>query len=198
MSAERRGAGRPRCTQSHQAILDAAVALLEQGSWRTLTIEGIAAQAEVSKQTVYKWWPTKSALVMEAYAGAFGEYTPSPDTGDFAADFREFARRSLRTLTQPAMLRALTGLLAEAQLDEDVRRDMRERFLASRRVHWHTLFKRGIETKQVPKDVDVDLALDLLFGPIWMRMLFRHGKLDQAFADATTDHVLRSIGASRS
>lgn len=188
-----RRAGRPRCNESHQAILDAAVALLEQGSWRTLTIEGIAAKAGVSKQTVYKWWPTKSALVMEAYAGSFGEFTPAPDSGDFAADLREFTRRSLRTLSRPSMLRPLTGLLAEAQFDDDVRRDMRERFLAARRMHWYELFKRGIARGEVRKDVDVELTLDLLFGPIWMRMLFRHGKLDAALADATADHVLRSI-----
>ncbi len=193
MTAGPRRAGRPRCTESHEAILEAAVALIDEGSWRTLTIEGIAAKAGVSKQTVYKWWPTKSALVMEAYAGSFGEFTPAPDSGDFAADVREFTRRSLRTLSRPSMLRALTGLLAEAQLDEDVRRDMRERFLAARRAPWHALFKRGIERGQVRQDVDVELTLDLIFGPIWMRMLFRHGKLDTALADATADHVLRSV-----
>ncbi len=90
-------------------------------------MEGIAAKAGVSKQTIYKWWSTKSALVMEAYAGSFGEFTPAPDSGDFATDLREFTRRSLRTLARPHMLGALTGLLAEAQFDENVRQDMRER-----------------------------------------------------------------------
>jgi AcrR family transcriptional regulator len=180
-------------TESHQAILDAAVELLEVGSLRTLTIEAIATKAQVSKQTVYKWWPTKSALVMEAYAGSFGEFTPSPDTGDFAADLREFTRRSLRTLNRPSMMRPLTGLLAEAQFDEGVRTDMRDRFLVSRRHHWHALFKRGISRGQVRADVDVELCLDLLFGPIWMRMLFRHGKLDMRLADTVSNHVLRSI-----
>lgn len=196
MSALPRRAGRPRCEASHQAILDATVALLASAAVHTVTIEGIAAKARVSKQTIYKWWPSKSALVMEAYAGFFTEKNPMPQSGDFEGDLREFFRRAVRTSGKPEVTRVLAELLAEAQRDEQIRRDMRERFIEVRRKPWRALMARGMAEGKVRGDLDVELALDLLFGPVWYRILFRSGKLDEAFADAVSRHVLAALRAS--
>ncbi|MBL9038930.1 MAG: TetR/AcrR family transcriptional regulator [Archangium sp.] len=191
-----KGAGRPRCNESHRAILDATVELLERGSLRTLTIEGIAAEAGVSKQTIYKWWPSKSALVMEAYAGTFGERTPAPNSGRFEDDLLEFMRRALRTLRRPRVARAITGLLAEAQFDDNVHRDLRTLFQNVRREHWRALFKRAIDAGQVSAEADIEVCLDMTLGAIWYRLLFR-GRLDDAFAESLAAAVLRSTpGAS--
>jgi AcrR family transcriptional regulator len=185
--------GRPRCEASHQAILNAAVELLNSAAVHTISIEGIAAKAGVSKQTIYKWWPSKSALVMEAYAGAFTEKNPVPQTGDFEGDLREFTRRVVRTSGKPNVTRVLAELLAEAQRDDSIRRDMRERFIEARRKPWRALIAAGIAAGKASREVDVELCLDLLFGPVWYRILFRSGKLDEAFADAVSGHLLTAL-----
>ena len=82
--------GRPRSEDSHEAILDAVVALLEQEGYGALTIESVARQAGVGKQTIYRWWKSKAEMVMEAYANHSASKLPMPDKGDVTADLESF------------------------------------------------------------------------------------------------------------
>src|SRR5437764_10050904 len=110
-----RAPGRPRSEEARRAILDGAVDLVEDLGYGQVTMEAIARRAGVSKQTVYRWWPTKAALVLEALNEGAAAIAPFPDTGSFEGDVRAFVRRSVAGARANSHL--LAGLMAEAQLD---------------------------------------------------------------------------------
>lgn len=192
--------GRPRCPDSHARILAATNALLETTSWRQLTIEAIAAKAKVSKQTIYKWWGGKPALVMEASLMTLQARVMPADTGDLAHDLTTFLKQSSRNLRETSAGRTLALLIAEAQQRPAFARVFRERFLATRREALRALLERGIARRALRDDFDVELLIDMVFGTFWYRLLTRRAPLDDRFVGQMAALILPSIlssGASR-
>ncbi|WP_203962343.1 TetR/AcrR family transcriptional regulator [Actinocatenispora thailandica] len=160
--------GRPRDERARLAILQAARDLLLEHGYGALTVEGIARRAGVGRQTVYRWWPTKADVALEAM-NAQAELEIA--AGDLAGFLRE-------TFTvAPRYVAALSGLMAHAQLDPAFATRFRAEFLARRRAALIDLVRAELP------DADPEYAADLVFGTLWYLVLTRPERLDAALAD---------------
>jgi AcrR family transcriptional regulator len=181
-----------RSERGHRAVLDAALRLcVEQGYART-TVEGIAARAGVSKKTIYRWWPSKWAVVLEA----IDEVTATidhPDTGDIAADLRAQLTALVALFNSPATGPALTGVIAEGLNDPDLARQLRERLVMPRIDAFKERMRRAQQQGQVPAGSDLDVALDMVYGPVYHRLVFSLGLPDPRGVDRIVHHALRAL-----
>src|SRR6266478_409839 len=191
--AEKRTPGRPRSEESRQSILRSTLKLLrEQGGFSELSIEAIAADANVGKTTVYRWWPTKAALVADAFSTSADEELRFPNTGSVQSDMSLQMRRLIR-IFRSRRGKVVAALLAGGQSDPELIEAFRDRFLWPRRKQAYQTLQRGIDRGEIPADSDLDLILDSLYGPIYMRFLIRHDKLDEGFADEICGLVLNGL-----
>lgn len=198
---EKRGPGRPRSVACQLAVLRATAELLDEGGYAAVTMEAIARRAGVAKQTLYKWWPSRARLVMEAYRERVGGAILIADTGRFADDlerlFLETTSSLRRSTGGPRGLGAvLAGLVADAQGDPELLEEFRTTYFAPRRARVASLFASARARGEIPADTDLNLVLDLLYGPLWIRLLVGHAPLDRRFARGVVAHVLRAIGAA--
>jgi AcrR family transcriptional regulator len=180
---------RPRSEPTRRAILDAALELIETDGYRRLTMEGIAKRASVSKQTVYRWWPSPAAVLMEALNERASTLVPDRDLGSFERNLRSFMRRTVAALHDGTAPLVAT-LMAEAQRDQEFAAAFRDQFLARRRAALHELFVQAEERGEVPPDADIDLLVEIAFGTVWYRVLSKHAPLTRRFADQLTDALL--------
>lgn len=179
--------GRPRSDLSRQAILQAALDLIAEVGYRNTTIEAIAARAGAGKQTIYRWWPGKADLVLDAVTTDAARVIPVPDTGDLRADLTAFLDSTFAAARRRGVLPQLRALMAEAQLDPDFGAAFDERFLNSRRTALTSLLQRHSDELSVP----VTTAVHTVFGVLWYRVLTRQGRLD---ATLTRELVTLLVG----
>jgi AcrR family transcriptional regulator len=182
-----------RSERAYRAIVDATKALLDEQGLNATSIDQIAQRAGVGKQTIYRWWPNKAAVVLEAHAEQAAERIPVPDTGNLRGDLRAVAASVTHNLSDTAIGRVCVELIGEAQVDEQFGAAYRETFVTVRRGMVRGLLERGRERGDVRADVDLELATDLFLGPIWYRRLVTHAPLTpdfaHALADALADHL---------
>jgi AcrR family transcriptional regulator len=190
----KRPPGRPRSEESRQAILRSTLKLLRHpGGFPNLSIEAVAADAGVSKATVYRWWPTKAALVVDAFSASADKELRFQDTGSLHRDISQQMHRVIRIFRSPRG-KVLSALLAGGQSDPELLEAFRERFLWPRRKQAYETLERGIDRGELPAGCDLDLLLDSLYGPIYMRFLIRHVELTEDFADQLCGVVLKGCG----
>jgi AcrR family transcriptional regulator len=187
----KRSPGRPRSEQAHLAILRSTLKLLGENGFPDLTIEAVAAQANVGKATVYRWWPNKAALITDAFAYSTTKNLRFPDTGSVRMDMNRQMRQVIKIFRSPRG-RILSAILAAGQSDRGLIAAFRERFMRPRRQEAYATLRRGIRRGELRKGVDLDLLLDSLYGPIYMRFFIRHDTLTPAFVDGLCDLVLGS------
>lgn len=176
-----------RSERSYRAIIDATKELLDQQGYVATSVDQIARRAGVGKQTIYRWWPNKAAVVLEAHAEQAAERIPMPDTGELRGDLRAIAASFTHNLSDTTVGRVCVQLIGEAQVDEAFADAYREVFVTQRRASVRELLERGRRRGEVRDDVDTELALDLFFGPIWYRRLVRHAPLTRDFAHDLAD-----------
>jgi AcrR family transcriptional regulator len=187
----KRAPGRPRSEKSRQAILRSTLKLLRQeGGFPDLSIEAIAADAGVGKATVYRWWPNKAALVADAFASSAEEELQFPNTGSVHKDMSLQMRRLIRVFRSERG-KVVAALLAGGQSDPELIEAFRERFLWPRRKQAYKTLQRGIDRGELARNSNLDLILDSLYGPIYLRFLIRHDELRDDFADQICSVVLR-------
>src|ERR1035438_2732872 len=192
-TAGKRAPGRPRSEESRQSILRSTLKLLKQpGGFPELSIEAIAADANVGKTTVYRWWPTKAALVADAFAASADNELRFPNTGSVYNDIR-LQMRGLIRIFRSQRGKIVAALLAGGQSDPELLEAYRDRFLWPRRRQAYQTLQRGVDRGELPPGCDFDLILDSLYGPILMRFLIRHVKLEESFADEMCDLVLQGL-----
>jgi AcrR family transcriptional regulator len=185
--------GRPRSEESRQSILRSTLELLKQnGGFPELSIEAIAADAKVGKTTVYRWWPTKAALVADAFSASADEELRFPNTGSVQSDMSLQMRRLIR-IFRSKRGKVVAALLAGGQSDPELIEAFRDRFLWPRRKQAYQTLQRGIDRGELPAGSDLDLILDSLYGPIYMRFLIRHAKLEESLADEICGLVLNGL-----
>ena len=186
---ERRAPGRPRSEAARRAILRSTLQLLGKNGFSELTIEDVAAHARVGKATVYRWWPNKAALIADAFASDTTHRLHYPDTGSLRGDMSRQMRQVIK-IFRSRRGRIVSAILAGGQTDQDLIAAFRERFLWPRRREAYATLQRGIERGELPANVDMDLVLDSLYGPIYMRFLIRHDKLTPHFVDSLCELIL--------
>jgi AcrR family transcriptional regulator len=175
---------------ARRAILDAALAELEERGYAALTIEGIAARAAVGKQTIYRWWPSRADVVLDALLEFARERVRTPDTGSLAEDLRAFLAATFRSR---GVRPILVGLMAQAQFDPVFAKQFRERFLFARRAELRSIFDHARQRGEIAADVDVELLLDVVFGVLWYRMLVEHAPLRSSDGVQLAELILRAV-----
>ena len=186
--------GRPRSERAHRAILQAANELLENEGFAAVTVEAIAERAGVSKATIYRWWPNRAAVVMDGFLSIVSSEVPFPHTGHAREDIRIHMRR-LSEAFSGNLGRTVAALIAEGQADPELAEALRSRWLSVRRTEAREILELGIERSELREDLDPEVAVDVLYGPIYYRMLVGHAPLDEDFADTLADHVFAGLRA---
>ncbi|WP_083948043.1 TetR/AcrR family transcriptional regulator [Thermobifida cellulosilytica] len=187
---------RRRSERSRRAILDAARTLVAETGYPKLTIEAVAARAGVGKQTIYRWWPSKGALLLDAVLALSHTEEGAvalPDTGDLEADLKNLMRATAAEFATPAFEAPLRALSSEIAADPGLNADYRRRVaepLAQALREW---LRSAQRTGQIAADADLDLFLDLLYAPLYRRWLLREGPLTPDYTDALVDAVLRAF-----
>ncbi len=192
----KRPPGRPRSEESRQSILRSTIKLLQQHGFSELSIEAIAADANVGKTTVYRWWPTKAALVADAFSASAEKELRFPNTGSVYDDIRQQMGGLIR-IFRSQRGKIVAALLAGGQSDPELLEAYRDRFLWPRRRQAYQTLQRGVDRGELPQGCDFDLILDSLYGPILMRFLIRHIKLEEKFADEVCGLVLQGLKQPR-
>jgi len=174
--------GRPRSEESEEAILAATLELLTEKPLRDISMEEIARKAGVGKATIYKWWPSKAYVALDAYLRNASRSLPTPDTGSVRRDIQE-QLRSLMVFYQTPAGRILGQFVAEAHIDKEFAALFRERFLKPRREATGVIFDRGVKRGEIDQNLDRELVLDLIYGSAVYRMMVGHAPLDRKVAD---------------
>lgn len=186
-----------RSERSRVAILDATRELIGEIEYAKLTIEAIAARAGVGKQTIYRWWPSKGAVVFDALLAAAenpdGGGIELPDTGDIAADLTTVLRATAAEFADPEFAAPIRALTTEMLNDADLAAVYRERMDEPMRAAKKRRLESARRAGQIHADADLDLIVDMLYGPLTQRWLQRSGGLDDEFADALVAAVLRAF-----
>ncbi len=181
--------GRRRNDAAQAAILDAAFRLLSDPQ-ATVTIDAIAAEAGVGRQTIYRWWPTKGAVVADALARRALELVPEQHTGSFAADLAAFLTDSFTGLRDGAMASRLREIVAGAQQDEHVAQVLTD-FTTVRRAALRDLLERGRDAGELRPDADLDMLVDMAYGVLYYRLLVRHAPLDEQAARSLANELIK-------
>lgn len=187
-----RGPGRPRDAEARNRILQAALKLMEEIGFAQVTIEAIAERAGASKATVYRWWPNKAAVVIEAFRESVATELPLLDTGSLRDDLRAQVRNFARVLSGRGA-KMMRAVIVAAQSDPDVAVAYRTFWSDPRRALARTMLKRKQQRGQLRKDADLDLLLDALYGPLYYRFLVKNEPPSQKYAEALVDLVLRGL-----
>lgn len=185
--------GRPRSEQARIAIFRSTLKLLQRSSFAGLTIEAVAADANVGKATVYRWWPNKGALVVDAFASSSEKQLHFPNTGSVYRDI-SLQMSQFLTILRSQRGRIVAALLAGGQSDPEVLAAFRDRFLRPRREEAYKTLRRAIQRRELPKNLDLDVALDTLYGAIYMRFLIGHGALTNSYIREVCRIVLSGAG----
>ncbi|WP_406860598.1 TetR/AcrR family transcriptional regulator [Streptomyces sp. HUAS MG47] len=196
-----------RSERSRRAIFDAALALVSETGYAKTTVEGIAARAGVGKQTIYRWWPSKAAVLLDAFLDLAAQANEAlgrdvgdgegdagiPDTGDLAADLRYVLRATVDELNDPKYDGPTRALAAEGLVSPDFGAQMTELLMEPQLAHYVRRLEAAREDGDIAPDADVRIAAELLTAPLAQRWQYRDRPLTHAYADAVLTHVLRGL-----
>jgi AcrR family transcriptional regulator len=185
--------GRPRSEKAHKAILEAAAELLLEKGLAAVSMDAVAERAAVSKATIYRWWPTKETLALDALYHEWARVPPARDTGSLGGDLLSLLRPWARLASKRPYGRAIAALLTEAQTDPKFAQAYRARFVEPRREQARAIFRRAIERGEIPADTKIEVTLDLLYGPVYHRLLHGHAPLNDRFVRDIIDTTLYGI-----
>jgi AcrR family transcriptional regulator len=185
--------GRPRSERARQAILQAAADLLLDEGTAHVSMDTVAERAGVSKATIYRWWPSKERLALDALLEWTVTGSAPRDTGSLRGDLLALVRPWVREIRRRPFARVIGALLTEAQSDPAFAEDYRRHFVEQRRAPMRAAFERAIARGEAPADLDVEVALDLIYGPVYHRLLHGHAPLTDRFAASVIDLALAGI-----
>jgi AcrR family transcriptional regulator len=185
-----------RNARAHAAILGATRTLIQTIGYDRMSIEGIAAAAGVGKQTIYRWWPSKAAVVLDAWAPEVQQHLSFPNTGDLAADLKTELKSASDLSNDPNFGPSFRALVAESQHDQTLATQLLERIFWPRVEAAKERLRAAQDDGQLAAAIDLDLAIDLLYGAFYYRYLLRAAPLTHQHAEAVVDAVLSGIGAA--
>jgi AcrR family transcriptional regulator len=187
----KRKPGRPRSEEVEASVLKATLDLLVEGGLKDMTMDAIAARAGVSKATLYKWWPSKLHLGLDALLSRGRGQAQVPDSGSAVGDFILNAQGIARFYTDPQFGPCLMQLWGECLNSPEMLTLYRERFLSQRRAGLHVIHDRGVARGDIDSRLGVELALDMIYGPLIMRLLTGHGPVN----DTEVERLVRTAFA---
>jgi AcrR family transcriptional regulator len=193
-AAPRRGRPPIEAAESHARILDAVYKLLQERSVRDLTMEAVAKRAGVGKPTLYKWWPTKAALVFAMFKERIAIALPPPSAGTAEEAIREVARALIGPLNGQ-LGKVLSELIAEGQSEPAILQDLFDKHIRGHEEANTADIERGKKSGELASDVDPQLIIDAVFGAIFYRLLFRTAPLTEEFSDKLVRQVFRGARA---
>jgi len=183
---------RRRSDRARTAILTAATEAVAELGYAKTSIEGIAARAGVGKQTIYRWWPSKGAVVLDALI-ADQQDVDWPDTGDLTADLRLVLRATVDEFADANNSATLRALMIDMQHDEALSEQVLTRVLGPQLAATKRRLESAQRAGQVADGIDLDVAVELVFGPIYHRWILRTHPFDQAYADTLTALAVRAL-----
>ncbi|MFI5682407.1 TetR/AcrR family transcriptional regulator [Streptomyces sp. NPDC051636] len=190
-----------RSERSRRAIYAAALALVAEAGYPKTTVEGIAARAGVGKQTIYRWWPSKAEVLLEAFLD-LGEQTAReagqepysvPDTGDLAADLKTVLRATVDELLDPRFDAPARALAAEGVVNEQLGRQVVGKLLEPQLQLYVDRLRAAQDTGEVRAGIDPRIALELFVSPLAQRWLQRTGPLSHGYTDTLVDYALYGL-----
>lgn len=189
----RRSVGRPRSETTRTEILAATIRLLEEQSVQSITIEGIAREAGVGKATIYRWWDSKALVVIDAFMEYHIVKTPMPRGLPPGAAIAQHLRSLIQEYAGWSG-RIVAQIIGEGQSDPSVLREFRERFHYGRRAVVRETLEAWRQESRIPVPAHIETLGDLLYGPVYMRLLLGHGPLDEDFANEHIGYVFSLLG----
>lgn len=194
-STVHRPAGRPREARADRAILAAALALMAEQGVRDLRMDDVAKRARVGKATIYRRYRSKDELITAAVAGLVSQIA-IPDTGATRTDLLILMREAVGIYSSGPAAGLMPSLVAAMPSSPDLTRAVREGFLAGRRQALGRVLARGIARCDLRPDLDIELALDVLGGPLFYRLLITGGPIDEDLAAGVVELILRGFAPS--
>ena len=192
-----RAGGPSRSERVRESILRATADLLDEVGFAAMTIEQVAARAGAGKATIYRQWPSKGALAMDAVVAEIGEPGPFPDTGSVEEDFRVQLRSATRVFSRRRVRHMLIGVIFQAQDDPQLREAFLHRYVNPRRDRARTAFTRGIRRGELRADLDQDLVFDQILGALYIRMFVTGSTLSRRSTDRLVDQVFQGLRPTR-
>ncbi len=184
-----------RRERTEAAILDATRELLAERGVQQLTVEGVAARAGVAKTTIYRRYRSKDELALAVLLKMVEEIVEVPDLEDSRAELTAFLDGAVKILGRTLMGRVMQGLVSDLATDPQLGRSFRDRIVALRVRELRRLIERGVERGDLRRGIDVELVHELLFGPVYYRLLLSGGRLEKNLAERIVDAVLPGIRA---
>lgn len=199
-TAKKRAIRRPhgrRRTRTREKVLRATGEILSREGYPRLTMERVAAESGVAKTTLYRQWPTKAALCMELYLDVAGRELHVPDSGDVASDLRHIANAVVHLQTRTVAGPAFIGLITEAQINPETRKDFLKEFADRRREVTRKVLRRAMQRGELRANTNIDLVIDALGGAVTFRLLQGHAPLTTKFTEGLVNLVLHGCGVAR-
>jgi AcrR family transcriptional regulator len=183
-----------RSERSRRAIFEAALTLVGEVGYQKLTIEGIASRAGVGKQTIYRWWPSKAAVLLDAFTVDVDDYADGlPDTGDLAADLKFVLRATADEFNDPKFQAPYRALAVAGANDEELSRTFVDRLLEPGIRVYVDRVRAAQAAGQVDADIDARVAAEMVLSPFSQRWLMRAGELTHEYVDTLVDLALRGL-----
>ncbi|MBF2066995.1 MAG: TetR/AcrR family transcriptional regulator [Calothrix sp. C42_A2020_038] len=186
-------AGRPRSEQSKDAILNTTWKLLQNVKVKDLSIEAIAREAGVGKTTIYRWWSSKAAVIVDAFMIHVTPEIEFTETESAVSALKEQLRLLIKAFAGDYG-RIVAEIIAEGQADGDALKSFRDRFILPRREIAKAVIEKGMELGELDSKMNPELALDVLYGSIYYRLLIGHLPINENFAEHLLEIVLHGLG----
>jgi AcrR family transcriptional regulator len=181
----------PRSQVARKAILKAAYHLLKDQEHEGVSTSQLASNAGVSTATLYRWWPTKEAVLLEAFFEAAGEMLPFRQDKSPLARLRKHVVEAARFLKSEHG-RAMARLIMAIQEDDELRRGFLQIYYLPRRAAAHAVIQEAIQAGELPSDTDPEILIDALYGPLYARLLLGHAPPDEKFAEKISDLLIKA------
>lgn len=193
-TAVNRRPGRPRSEKARRAVIRSTLALLERVGFNELTIEAVASRAGVGKATVYRWWPNKAELVVAAFVSAVEEELRFPSAGPVLQSIHEQMKRWAPIFRSP-LGQIVATVIGAGQSEPEILDAFQNHWVEPRRIEARRLLQQAIDKGEIRVGLDPDLILDLLYGPLYLRLLLRHAPLDEKFVNKVFDVVSLAVSS---
>jgi AcrR family transcriptional regulator len=186
--------GRPRSEAAHKAILAAAADLLLDRGLPGVSMDAVAERAGVSKATIYRWWPTKESLALDMLYSEWTRVTPQRyESGSLRLDLLALLLAWSRLASGRPYGRVVAALLMEGRTNPAFSAEYQRRMVEPRREQARAIYAQAIDRGEIPAETNVEVAIDLIYGPLYHRLLIGHAPLDDQFVADIVELALRGL-----